>query len=279
MARFFNPFPKYLQVRDILRRRLGRELAPGDKLPTEHKLVEEFGVSRETIREALHGLEDDGLIRRRRGAGTIVAKLPDLVLDERLTGLVDDFTELKFNTEAKVLSKAVERPPPEVIAALHVSADEPMYRIRRLRLLDGAPLVHHDGYLPVEIGVAVGRSDMRRTTVLREISKTLRKTVHERCQQIEATVADTEMAELLQVPVGAPLLVITRIFAVNSDDSGIFFKSHFRSDRYYYTVQLAPTEHRRDGVASEQRQATHPRERGFRAKTVGARKHRQKESQ
>ena len=48
----FNPFPKYLQIRDALIRRMGSEYAVGDQLPTEHALCEEFSVSRETIREA-----------------------------------------------------------------------------------------------------------------------------------------------------------------------------------------------------------------------------------
>jgi GntR family transcriptional regulator len=236
-AGFFNPFPKYLQVRHILRRRLGRELSPGDRLPTEHELVQEFGVSRETVREALRGLEEDGLIRRRRGWGTVVIKLPGTGPDERLTGLVDDFTELKLDTRAEVLSKGVETPPPEVATLLDISPSEPMYRIRRRRLLDSLPLVLHDCYLPLEIGAAIGRLDLKKTTVLHEISTTLGRAIHEDCQHIDAIVADTDMAQMLDVAVGAPLLVIMRAFGVDSYGPVMFFRSHFRADRYYYTVQ------------------------------------------
>lgn len=233
---FFNPFPKYLQVREVLHRRLGREFQPGDWLPTEHKLAEQFGVSRETVREALRGLEEAGLIRRRRGSGTIVIKVPDADPDDRLTGLVDDFTELKLDTHAEVLVKAVENPPPEVAKALDVSPGSPMFRIRRRRFLDGEPLSHHECFLPVEIGAVLVQSDLRNTTVLHEISTTLDHQVHEDFQRIDATVADTDMAELLGVPVGAPLLVITRAFGKDSYGPRMYFRSHFRSDRYYYTV-------------------------------------------
>jgi GntR family transcriptional regulator len=232
-AGFFNPFPKYLQVRHILRRRLGRDLTPGDRLPTEHELVQEFGVSRETVREALRGLEEDGLIRRRRGWGTVVIKLPGTGPDERLTGLVDDFTELKLDTEAEVLSKGVELPSPEVVTALSAPPDEPMYRIQRQRLLEGVPLSHHDCYLPVDVGLAVSRLELRKTTVLKEISQTLNAAIHENRQQIDATVADTEMAKVLAVM--------------------MFFKSHFRSDRYYYTVQLTQPQRRRHAATAATR--------------------------
>jgi GntR family transcriptional regulator len=250
-AGFFNPFPKYLQVRHILRRRLGRELALGDRLPTEHELMQQFAVSRETVREALRGLEEDGLIRRRRGWGTVVVKLPGTGPDERLTGLVDDFTELKLNTEAEVLSKGVEALPAEVAALLHMSASEPMYRIRRRRLLESLPLAFHDCYLPLEIGVAIGRLDLNNTTVLHEISTTLGEDIHEDCQHIDASIADTEMAEVLNVPAGAPLLIITRVFGIDSHGPIMFFRAHFRSDRYYYTVQLAHLQHRRRATSLE----------------------------
>ena len=59
---FFTPYPKYLQIRELLLRRLARDLMPGDRLPTENALSAEFGVARETVREALSGLEQDGLI-------------------------------------------------------------------------------------------------------------------------------------------------------------------------------------------------------------------------
>jgi GntR family transcriptional regulator len=255
-TQFFNPFPKYLQIRDILRRRIGRGLLPGDRMPTEHALVGQFGVSRETVREALRGLEEDGLIKRWPGRGTVVVKLPDPRPEQRLTGLVDDFTELKLNTKAEVLSHNVEFAPPEIAAALSGSPDEPRYRIRRRRLLDGVPLAHHDGYMPVDIGMALVRLDLRRTTLLREITTTLNLTAREDYQHIDATTADTEMAELLCVAVGAPLLAITRVFDIDSRGPSVFFRSHFRSDRYYYTVQRAQSQRRRTGTRPNRKKVT-----------------------
>ena len=69
--------PKYIQVADILRREIAEGIfRDGDKLTTEEELRFRFGVSRQTVRQAIAQLEDDGLVDRRRGSGTYVRHGP-----------------------------------------------------------------------------------------------------------------------------------------------------------------------------------------------------------
>ena len=69
--------PKYLQVADILRREIAEGLfRDGEKLTTEEELRYRFRVSRQTVRQAIAELEDDGLVDRRRGSGTYVRHGP-----------------------------------------------------------------------------------------------------------------------------------------------------------------------------------------------------------
>lgn len=238
---FFNPFPKYLQIRDILRRRIAMELAPGDAFPTEHELSRQFGVSRETVRQALRGIEAEGLIERRPGIGTTVRRRPPRTAETRLTGLVEDFTALGLDTEAKVMFKGPIRPPAEIADALGVAAEDEVYRIERLRRLEGVPLAHHDSWLPAGIGAQVGRRPLQRTAIVHELMR-LELDPREEWQKVEAIVADAELARQLETPIGAPLLVITRLFRDRAGRALVFFRSHFRADRYYYTANLAAAE-------------------------------------
>lgn len=235
---FFNPFPKYLQIREILLRRIERDFRLGDRFPTEKELCGEFGVSRETVREALGWLEREGLISRHRGQGTFVAQRPDSAVDNRLTGLAEDFSELKLDTEAKVLEKGPIDPPADIVAAIGLSADEPIYRIVRLRTFEKRPLAVHESFMPLEYGVQVAKLDLRHTSIVHELEHALGIAFWEDHQQIEAVVADTEMASLLDVPLGAPLLLMTRLYVTKGNRAVVLFRSHYRADRYFYTVKL-----------------------------------------
>jgi GntR family transcriptional regulator len=236
---FLDPFPKYLQIREILVRRIEREMRVGDQLPTEHVLCEEFGVSRETVRDALSGLEADGLISRTPGHGTFVARLPPVTRETRLTGLTEDFSRFKFDTEARVLSKGPVLPQPAVAEIMATPRDEMVYRIFRLRFFEGAPFGLHEAFLPLDVGARVARLDLSKTSIVHVLRSSLRLDIWEDHQTIEALAADTEVARLLEVGIGSPVLHVVRLFKIGADQPIVLFRAHYRADRYYYTVKLA----------------------------------------
>lgn len=239
--RFFNPFPKYLQIREILLRRIDHNMAVGEQFPTELALCSQFGVSRETVREALRGLEEDGLISRSRGRGTFLVRMPPARTEMRLTGLAEDLTDLKYDTEARVLARGPANPPSGVADAMQLASAEKAYRIVRKRWVDGRPFACHEAFLPLDVGVRVGALDLRHTSIVHELRCTLGLDIWEDQQRIEAVAADTDLAKLLEVPLGSPLLFISRHFLSDGGRTIVFFRSHFRADCYYYTVRIAHT--------------------------------------
>jgi GntR family transcriptional regulator len=238
IQKLFRPFPKYLQVREILLRRLVRDLSPGDTFPTESDLCDEFGVSRQTVRGAVQSLVADGLISRHAGRGSIVLRRPDGAGARRLTGLVEDFTDLRLNTSARVLESGRAPAPPEVAKAMEVAEGAELFRITRVRFFEELPLALHDAFLLPELGARIAALDLSHTAIISELRETLRLECVEAWQQIDAMAADTPMARLLEITVGAPLLVVTRRMNVGRKREPVLFLSHFRADRYYYSLAL-----------------------------------------
>lgn len=239
MRKFFNPYPKYLHVRRILLDRIEGTMRLGDQLPTEHALCAEFSVSRETIRSALAVLEQDGIIERTRGRGTFIARLPRRRPERRLTGMAEDFYALNLDTDAKVLHSGLARMPGSLAEQLGLDPEAPFFRLTRLRYFDRRPLAWHDGWMLPEIGERIAAVDLTHSSINRELRETLKLSTWEDQHSIDAVAADIQSAELLDVPIGAPLLCLTRLYLLEGAKFAVYFRSLYRSDRYYYTVKLA----------------------------------------
>jgi GntR family transcriptional regulator len=240
----FDPFPKYLQIRDILLRRL-LEFDIGDRLPIESTLAAQFGVSRETIREALWALEQDGIIARRPRVGTWLARKPMRPADTRLTGPSEDFTALGISTSTRLVGQGTVAAPSDVATALKIAAGQPVFELVRVRLFDQSPFLLLEAYLPVPIGRKLMRQQLDGGLVVPILRRILRRDVREEYQQIEAVGASAKMARRLRMPVRSAVLCVKRLFCDPSGRPVVFFKVNYRGDRYYYTVNLPQAQARR----------------------------------
>lgn len=138
-SRTVKPMPLHQQLREqLLNRILRGEWAPGTAMATEHELAAEYGVSRQTIREAIRALRYEGFVQARRGSGTFIRQaLPGGPLT------IGFGTSLRILVAAsgwatRVISQEM-RVVGEAEAALEVPPGTPVRLIERLRLRDGRP--------------------------------------------------------------------------------------------------------------------------------------------
>ncbi len=129
-----------------------RGMAPGDRLPTYTELAELAGVSMITVRRALDELERAGRVRRHQGLGTFVAR-PRIVSEPARTGsLLGTLGEeggSPGRLESRVLELRSGEPSGHLREALRLQPGQQVWRLRRLRLLDGAPAVLEASMIPI----------------------------------------------------------------------------------------------------------------------------------
>ena len=139
--------PKYLRIHASLRDRITSGRWPaGSALPPQRELADEFGVSLMTLRQALQLLIDDGLIAARHGSGTYVAARYAYDLGH-LRSFASDLAAQGAEITTRVLAADTVTPPEQVDARL--GGPDAVLRLRRLRLVGGAPLIVQTSYLPV----------------------------------------------------------------------------------------------------------------------------------
>ena len=212
--------------------------ADGQQLPTELQLQDEFGVSRDTIRQALAGLEADGLLRRQAGRGTFFVRPAHGLPRSKLTGLAEDFSALHLDTVAELL-QAGPAPGHEEEARIMGMAGCPLFRIVRLRHFEGEPLAVHEAFVGEVLGRQLMELNLSHGSIVDSLSRQLKLRHVEAFQRIESVAADTGWARMLAVRIGEPLLLVTRLLRLTRDGSAVLFRSWYRADRYCYTIDLS----------------------------------------
>jgi GntR family transcriptional regulator len=190
-------------------------IAPGDALPTEQTLCDQFGVSRITVRRALADLAEQGYIERRQGVGSFVRQYHPSGPARAGGSYLEGLRQTQFETEVDVIELDARRAPGPVAEALQAS-DELLHvvRLRRERRT-GEPLMVTDAWLPVELAGALTESKLRRAP-LYELLSGAGVTVDRMQHEITAEIAGPRTAHLLDTAIGAALLRVNRLAFVGS---------------------------------------------------------------
>ena len=234
-----TPIPLYHQIETALLAEIesGR-LVPGDRLPTEDRLSERFGVSRITVRQALRDLADRGYISREQGRGTFVRSRPLEQGPRALTSFSDEMRRHGLASSSRVLDSGIVPAPADVAAALGLAAGQPVFRLCRLRLADGSPMGLQTASLPMPLvpGIyAIDFTDASLYDVLRD-RYGLRPA---RARESHRAVAiEPDAARWLQVPAGSPALAAERMTSLADGRPLEHVASIMRGDRYAVVLDL-----------------------------------------
>ena len=231
--------PLYYQIETILRKKMSSgELVPGDPLPTELSLADEYGVSRITIRQALSSLERDGLIVRKRGTRTVVSKGRIYFDPLKYTGSIEDLIIMGIKNHTKVLNFYETQIPDRIAKFIPLPQNMEAICIERLRLAEDRPYCYVSNYLPTQIGKRIHPDTLLKKPLLKILEDDLGLTIANAVQTYEATIADPQMAPLLNVRVGQPLLKIQRAIFDSNQAFVEYVSIYYRADKCLFKVEL-----------------------------------------
>ena len=229
-------FPLHLAISEQLRDRiLAGSYRSGDRLPSEHQLTAEFGVSRITARRAISNLSQQGLVTVQKGKGVFVATQQKVTysLSSPLTFLEADTARQGVAVTVQTLVFELVTVPIEVAEILNSAI---AYLQKKVLLFNGIPGCVDITYILPELGKAYAaelREQMTFTT-LEQYGMTIDKID----ATIECTQADYETSDRLEVPLGHPLIVYRHTAYTEAGQAIVHGESISRGDRFCYAVQI-----------------------------------------
>jgi GntR family transcriptional regulator len=243
MSEKSSPTPLYHRIYSVLRERVVNGYYPaGIAMPSEAELAKSFSVSRITIRKAMEMLTGEMLVTRTRGRGTFVSEQAQdnnfnraVVAD--VQGLLNYLNAVGQSTKLKVISLDRGVAPPRISAQLGVSPTSELVRAVRVREMQRIPYSLSIAYLLPEVGDSIKRQDLTSTTMIDLVQQGGSHVEHVE-QVMTATLADEIAAEHLEVPVGAPLMRVNRLFFNKQAKPFYAAEIFYRADRYEYRLSL-----------------------------------------
>ncbi len=205
--------PLYIQVKNLLIKRLvSGDWRPGQVLPSEIKLADEFNVSQGTVRKALDEMASINLVVRRQGKGTYVAAhTPHRALFHFFHLVGEDGSRVL--PESRVLGTRYRGATRKAAERLSLAPGAPVVIFDRVRSLNGRPTVFETIVVAESMFPGLGRPprDALPNTVYEYFEQEYGVTIVNAVERVRAAAAGKREARLLDLAPGAPLLVIDRV--------------------------------------------------------------------
>jgi GntR family transcriptional regulator len=227
--------PKYYVLKEQILT-LIEDAVPGTLIPTERALAEQYGTSRTTVRQAIGELVAEGRLDRTQGRGTFVAP-PKVTHVRQLTSFTDDAASQGMTASARILDISEVPADPVTAKRLALEPGAGVHRVERIRLVNGEPLAHETAFLAGELPDLAANVEVRGS-----LYSALREDYGIRISDVEDTVetklAGPEEVRLLDVEMGAPMLLVHRL-GLDPDGRPVeWTESVFRGDRFRFVARM-----------------------------------------
>ncbi len=227
--------PLYQQLQRAIREAIeNRVLAPDDALPAERQIAADLAISRITVRKAIDGLVEEGLLVRRQGSGNFVASRIEKNF-AKLTSFSEDMRSRGRTPRSVWLKRAEGLVTPEEALTLRLSPGAPVYRFHRLRYADETPMCLEFATI---VASALPSLDAVGTSLYEALERAGNRPVRA-LQRLRALLLNAEQAKLLHAREGDAGLLVERVGFLRDGSAAEFCQTYFRGDTYDFVAELS----------------------------------------
>ena len=229
--------PLYLQLQRALSEAIDKRLiAPDDALPAERELATDLAVSRMTVRKALAGLVQQGLLVRRQGSGNFVSTRVEKNF-AKLTSFSEDMRARGRTPRSVWLRRSEGTVTPEEALTLRLSPGTPVYRFHRIRYADDVPMALE--YATVDAS-ALKSLEAVDSSLYEALELTGHRPVRA-LQRLRAVLLTPDQAELLKAAPHDAGLLVERVGFLQDGRAIEYSQSYYCGNTYDFVAELSST--------------------------------------
>lgn len=228
--------PAYRRIQSEIARRIeSGQLKPGDGVDSERALARIYRVSLMTARHALAALEREGLVERRRGAGTFVA--PPKIHFNKLMSFTELMAGRGLSAYSRVLSLKPVDTEQEIAARLSLPSGARLLKIERIREGGGEPFALEICYISASEFGALSRQALERGSLFSILERDYGIVLAHADEEVDATAADPHTARLLGIARGVPVLRIRQTIFSTAGKPVVYVLGLYRADRHVLRIR------------------------------------------
>jgi GntR family transcriptional regulator len=235
-AKQHSAIPAYQRIQSSIRKRIDAgQLRPGDPVTSERDLAKLHEVSLMTARHALAYLEREGIVERRRGIGTFVAE-PKIHFN-KLMSYTEQMAARSLVAASKILFGKIIDDEPDVATRLSLAPTESIVKLLRLRHASEKPFALETCYVSAAQFPELLSTPLYRDSLFAILERDYGVKLGYADEEIDATAADPQTSELLDVPRREPLLRIRQLIYSTDGKPLMYVLGIYRSDRHNFVIR------------------------------------------